>query len=39
MEFRVFNLRPDPTNEITHDNRDRIIVQDLEGLCAPGLEH
>ena len=35
MEFRVFNLRPDPTNEVTYDNRDRIIVQDLEGLCAP----
>jgi molybdopterin/thiamine biosynthesis adenylyltransferase/rhodanese-related sulfurtransferase len=37
MEFRVFNLRPDPENEITFENRDRIIVQDLEGLCAPGL--
>ena len=39
MEFRVFNLRPDPANEVTWDNRDRIIVQELEGLCAPGLAH
>ena len=39
MEFRVFNLRPDPKNEVTWENRDRIIVQDLEGLCAPGLAH
>ncbi len=39
MEFRVFNLRADPKNEVTYDNRDRIIVQELEGLCAPGLAH
>ena len=39
MEFRVFNLRPDPANEVTYANRDRIIVQELEGLCAPGLAH
>jgi len=39
MEFRVFNLRPDPTNEVTYANRDRIIVRDLDGLCAPGLAH
>jgi molybdopterin/thiamine biosynthesis adenylyltransferase/rhodanese-related sulfurtransferase len=39
MEFRVFNLRPDPNNEVTWENRDRIIVQELEGLCAPGLSH
>ena len=37
MEFRVFNLRPDPNNEVTWENRDRIVVQELEGLCAPGL--
>ncbi|MEO6654212.1 MAG: molybdopterin-synthase adenylyltransferase MoeB [Ilumatobacteraceae bacterium] len=37
MEFRVFNLRPDPNNEVTYANRDRIIVQELDGLCAPGL--
>jgi molybdopterin/thiamine biosynthesis adenylyltransferase/rhodanese-related sulfurtransferase len=39
MEFRVFNLKPDPANEVTWENRDRIIVQELEGLCAPGLAH
>ena len=39
MEFRVFNLRPDPRNEVTWENRDRIIVRELEGLCAPGLAH
>ena len=27
----------DPNNQITYENRDRIIVRDLEGLCAPGL--
>jgi sulfur-carrier protein adenylyltransferase/sulfurtransferase len=35
MEFRVFNLKPDPANEVTWANRDRIIVRELEGLCAP----
>ena len=39
MEFRVFNLRADPNNEVTYENRDRIIVQELDGLCAPGLTH
>jgi sulfur-carrier protein adenylyltransferase/sulfurtransferase len=39
MEFRVFNLRRDPANVVTWENRERIIVQDLEGLCAPGLTH
>jgi sulfur-carrier protein adenylyltransferase/sulfurtransferase len=39
MEFRVFNLRPDPANQVTWENRDRIVVQELDGLCAPGLAH
>jgi molybdopterin/thiamine biosynthesis adenylyltransferase/rhodanese-related sulfurtransferase len=39
MSFRVFKLRPDPTNEVTYANRDRIIVRELDGLCAPGLSH
>jgi sulfur-carrier protein adenylyltransferase/sulfurtransferase len=39
MSFRTFNLRPDPANQVTYANRDRIIVQELEGLCAPGLSH
>jgi molybdopterin/thiamine biosynthesis adenylyltransferase/rhodanese-related sulfurtransferase len=37
MSFRTFNLRKDPNNQITYENRDRIIVRDLEGLCTPGL--
>ncbi|MFK8024355.1 MAG: ThiF family adenylyltransferase, partial [Ilumatobacter sp.] len=38
MEFRVFNLKPNPSNEVTHENRDRIQIRELEGLCAPGLD-
>ncbi len=39
MTFRTFKLRPDPTNEVTWANRDRIEIVELEGLCAPGLDH
>ncbi|MEY2766660.1 MAG: molybdopterin-synthase adenylyltransferase MoeB [Actinobacteria bacterium] len=39
MSFRTFKLRPDPTNVVTHENRDRIQVRDLDGLCAPWLSH
>lgn len=39
MDFRVFNLKPDPANEVTYANRDRIEIVELEGLCAPGLSH
>jgi molybdopterin/thiamine biosynthesis adenylyltransferase/rhodanese-related sulfurtransferase len=39
MEFRVFKLRPDPANEVTYANRDRIQVRELDGLCAPWLDH
>ncbi|MDO8390842.1 MAG: molybdopterin-synthase adenylyltransferase MoeB [Actinomycetota bacterium] len=37
MSFRTFKLRADPANQVTYANRDRIIVQELDGLCAPGL--
>ena len=37
MEFRVFNLKPNPENEVTYANRDRIEIKELEGLCAPGI--
>jgi molybdopterin/thiamine biosynthesis adenylyltransferase len=37
MEFRVFNLKKDPNNVVTWENRDRIVIQELDGLCAPGL--
>jgi len=39
MTFRTFNLRPDPNNQVTYANRDRIEVRDLEGACAPRLSH
>ena len=37
MSFREFKLRPDPSNEVTYDNRDRIEVGELDGLCMPTL--
>ena len=37
MSFRVFKLRPDPTNAVTHANRERIQIKELDGLCAPWL--
>ncbi len=39
MSFRVFKLREDPSNQVTYENRDRIQVRDLDGLCAPWLDH
>jgi len=38
MEFRVFNLKKDPTNHVTYENRERIQIKELDGLCAPGLD-
>ncbi|WP_420453042.1 molybdopterin-synthase adenylyltransferase MoeB [Ilumatobacter sp.] len=38
MEFRTFNLKSDPSNQVTWENRDRIRIEELEGLCAPGLD-
>jgi len=38
MTFRTFNLKPDPSNEVTHANRERIQVRDLDGLCAPWVD-
>lgn len=39
MSFRTFNLRVDPANQVTYANRDRILIRELDGLCAPGLDH
>ena len=39
MSFRVFKLQPDPSNPVTWENRDRIEVRELDGLCAPWLSH
>ena len=35
MSFREFKLRADPANEVTYENRDRIEVVELDGLCMP----
>jgi sulfur-carrier protein adenylyltransferase/sulfurtransferase len=35
QSFREFKVQVDPTNEITWDNRDRITVAELDGLCMP----
>ncbi len=37
MSFREFKLRVDPSNEVTHANRDRIEVVELDGLCMPAV--
>jgi hypothetical protein len=33
--MRTFNLKPDPANQVTFANRDRIEVRELDGLCVP----
>ena len=35
QSFREYKVRQDPTNEITWDNRDRIVVAELDDLCMP----
>ena len=35
QSFREYKVRVDPTNEITYENRDRIVVAELDDLCAP----
>jgi len=37
MSFREFKLRVDPANEVTWENRDRIEVVEMQGLCGPTL--
>ncbi len=39
MSFRVFKLQRDPANPVTWDQRDRIQIRELDGLCAPWLDH
>lgn len=39
MSFHVFKLRADPQNQVVWENRDRIEVRNLDGLCAPWLSH
>lgn len=35
QSFREFKVQVDPTNEITYENRDRIQIAELDGMCAP----
>ena len=35
QSFREFKVRKDPANEITYENRDRIVVAELDDLCMP----
>jgi len=37
MSFREYKLRKDPNLEVTWENRDRIEIAELEGLCMPSL--
>ena len=39
MSFRTFKLRPDPSNPVTWENRDKFQVRELDGLCAPWMGH
>ncbi len=35
VSFREYKIRKDPANEVTWENRDRIVVTELDGLCMP----
>ena len=35
QSFREYKVQRDPTNEITWENRDRIVVAELDELCMP----
>jgi molybdopterin/thiamine biosynthesis adenylyltransferase/rhodanese-related sulfurtransferase len=35
QSFHEYKVRVDPENEVTWDNRDRIVVAELDGLCMP----
>ncbi len=37
MSFREYRIDADPTNEVTTANRDRIVLADLDGVCAANL--
>ena len=37
MSFREYRLQKDPDNEVTWENRDRIEVVELDGLCMPHI--
>jgi molybdopterin/thiamine biosynthesis adenylyltransferase/rhodanese-related sulfurtransferase len=35
QSFRTFKLQPVPANEFTWENRDRVVVAELDGQCMP----
>jgi molybdopterin/thiamine biosynthesis adenylyltransferase/rhodanese-related sulfurtransferase len=35
QSFHTYKVQVDPDNEITWENRDRIVVAELDGLCMP----
>ena len=35
MPFREYRLQRDPDQEVTWENRDRIRIAELDGLCMP----
>jgi sulfur-carrier protein adenylyltransferase/sulfurtransferase len=35
QSFREYKVQVDPTNEITYEHRDRIVVAELDDLCMP----
>ncbi len=37
LSFREYKLKADPANEVTHANRDRIEITELDELCRPNL--
>ncbi|HUP74745.1 MAG TPA: molybdopterin-synthase adenylyltransferase MoeB [Acidimicrobiales bacterium] len=37
MSFREYRLQKDPDNQVTWENRDRIEVVELDGLCMPHI--
>ncbi|MGI9601496.1 MAG: molybdopterin-synthase adenylyltransferase MoeB [Acidimicrobiales bacterium] len=37
MSFNEYRLRVDPHNEVTWENRERIEITELDGLCMPTL--
>ena len=37
MSFREYRLQKDPDNEVTWENRDRIKIVELDGLCMPHI--
>lgn len=37
MEFSEYRLQRDEANAVTWENRERIKIVDLEGMCAPAI--